>query len=147
MVLIKGRLLIGGMAMLLKMSEDGVLSSVDEDDLVYVSEKELNSLLEENEQLKQEKELIKYKLLKYILNYNKIANDNYNMGLSESVEQIHDEIKELFENPTNWRYLFSCDECTHFKSEKDHYDKAYCQKFKKEISYFEETDCKEFEWK
>ena len=39
--------------MLLKMGEDGVLSQVDEDDLVYVSEKELEDLIKENEQLKQ----------------------------------------------------------------------------------------------
>ena len=39
--------------MLLKMGEDGVLSQVDEDDLVYVSEKELEDLIKENEQLKK----------------------------------------------------------------------------------------------
>lgn len=44
--------------MLLKMGEDGVLSKVDEDDLITVSEKELNSLLKENEKLKEQKQRI-----------------------------------------------------------------------------------------
>lgn len=40
--------------MLLKMGENRVMEKVDDDDLVYVSEKELDALLKENEKLKQQ---------------------------------------------------------------------------------------------
>lgn len=107
----------------------------------------IQCLNEKCKRLEEEKELIKNKLLKYILNYNKIAVDNWNYGLSESIETIHNEVEELFKNPAEWLYMYDCNECEHFESYEDNYDIAYCNKFQKEISYFKSNDCEEFKWK
>ena len=96
--------------------------------------------------LEKEKEIIKEKLLKYILEYNKVSNDNWCLGFSEALECMHDEVEELFKNPFGWEYSFDCDDCKFFREIGNNYDKANCIKFNKEIGYWD-VACGEFKWK
>lgn len=59
--------------MILQLGDDGVVSSVDEEELVYVDKKELEQFIEsyqeleeENEQLKSENKELKEELIEYI---------------------------------------------------------------------------------
>lgn len=108
--------------------------------------KDINKICDENEQLKKEKEIIKEKLLKYIIEYHKISNDNWNMGLRESVEGMQDEVEALFKNPIGWEYYFDCDDCTQYQEIKDNLDKGHCRKHNKEVNCYMEG-CEDFEWK
>ena len=47
----------------------------------------------------EEKTIIKSKLLNEILEYDKVSKDNFDFGFSESLDYIHREVEELFENP------------------------------------------------
>lgn len=91
-------------------------------------------------------DIIKTKLINQILNYGKIGYDNYNMGLSESVEAMIEEVEDLFKNPHEFNLLPSHYQCWHFKEDKKS-DYGLCRKFSLIKNMWEDTDCEEFEWK
>ena len=78
------------------------------------------------------------------MDYDKISNDNYNMGLSESVETLQEEVKELFENPYEFKIDNYCDDCKHY-NEKE-YPNGECIKNDKTVNELD-LACEDFEWK
>ena len=67
--------------MMLKLGDDGVVTSVNEEELVYVDKNELEQLIENYQQLEKENEQLKHKL--------KSLNDNFN-----HLKRLFDEIEE-----------------------------------------------------
>ena len=101
-------------------------------------------LIKDLEECKKEKELIKNKLLNLILDYDEISNDNWNMGLSEAVESIHEDVEDLFKNPYTFQMQRFCDDCKYYL-EVD-YNKGNCDKLNKSVDG-NPNYCEEFEWK
>ena len=91
---------------------------------------------------------IKTNLLNYIIDYDKISHDNYYYGLSESVEDIAEEIRELFENPLSWKPEFICSDCKYCKEDEDDVGGICLKQFNKKIEdIYNVCDCEVFEWK
>ena len=61
--------------MMLKLGDDGVVTSVDEEELVYVDKNELEQLLEGYQQLKKENEQLKASLYAEKTNTAEVVND------------------------------------------------------------------------
>ena len=89
--------------MILKMNDDGVVSSVDEENLIYIDKNELEQFIEsyqelekENEQLKQSVNNLKDTIIKITIAYQR----KYDRTIVDLVDEVHEEditdlIKEL----------------------------------------------------
>ena len=127
--------------------KDNELYTTSNGDYIYFDKfikSEVNDLIDLLNDSYIEREVIKDKLLNQILDYDKIAHDNYVAGLSESVEGLQEEVKELFRSPMQFMIINFCDDCKHFKEIT--YPKGKCLKHGEE---FEDIDiaCEDFEWK
>ena len=98
-----------------------------------------------NKKLKEEKQLIKHKLIELILNYDEISHDNYHYGLSEAVEGMHESVIALFNDPYNFKMEHYCDDCNYFKEDEEQ-KKFHCSKFNKTVDEYD-LGCDSFEWK
>ena len=91
--------------MMLQVGDDGVVTSVNEEELVYVDKNELEQLIEnyqqlekENEQLKKSVNNLKDTIIKITIAYQR----KYDRAIVDLVDEVHDEditdlIKELQE--------------------------------------------------
>lgn len=97
-------------------------------------------------ELEEEKEVIKDKLLNKILDYNRISNANWNMGLRETVESLHDDVESLFKSPRGFTMQYFAEDCSYCEKVDDGW---VCKKFNKvlEEGRLEVCFCEDFEWR
>lgn len=128
----------------LKLKEDYAWLKKTDNTIFKEFREECGAYSQEIKDMVNEKEIILEKLLTMILDYDKISNDNWNMGLSEAVESLHDEVQELFENPMEFTITMDCDECKYYRELE--YTKGKCIKRDKEVDGLDKA-CDKFEWK
>ena len=87
--------------------------------------------------------LIKYKILNLILDYDKISHYNYYYGLKESVEELHEEVNDLFKDPYSFKVECACDDCKYYMFVKG---EDTCRRFHKKIDLYDNV-CSEFQWR
>ena len=75
--------------MMLKLGDDGVVTSVNEEELVYVDKNELEQLIENYQQLEKENEQLKNHIQELQNHLKRLENEN---------EQIKQVIKEAYNN-------------------------------------------------
>ena len=79
--------------MMLQVGDDGVVTSVNEEELVYVDKNELEQLIENYQQLKKEKERLKQTVSDWSGSYDELFEDI--KRLEEENEQLKSEIEKL----------------------------------------------------
>lgn len=109
-------------------------------------EDKIDELRNENNQLKKEKELIKNKLLTQILDKDMISNSNYNFGLYETIEDLHEMVNDLFKNPYDFEVVYDCDDCDYFTENEEDLT-GNCSKHNKHITEIYGCACSDFKWK
>ena len=91
-------------------------------------------------QYEEEREIIYDKLLNQIIDYDEISHSNYYYGLSESVEDLKEDVILLFKDPKSFEVTHECDDC-------EYYSENNCSKYNKKVEEYYGSDCEGFSWK
>ena len=79
-------------------------------------------------------------LLNQIIDYDEISHSNYYYGLSESVEDLKEDVILLFKDPKSFEVTHECDDC-------EYYSENNCSKYNKKVEEYYDSDCEGFSWK